>query len=97
MSEKAEKTNQTQKSTAHKIELDRLHGVSMTGVLAVPTFTDKTMSIKLQDETLTLIGQDLEIKTLDTESGRLVVSGKINSLKYSTSVAPTSFFKRILK
>lgn len=97
MSEKAEKPNQTQKSTAHKIELDHLHGASMTGVLAVPTFTDKTMSIKLQDETLTLIGQDLEIKTLDTESGKLVVSGKINSLKYSTSVAPTSLFKRILK
>ena len=87
----------TPKFASHKLELDHLHGASMTGIAGVPTFTDKTAIIRLKDETLTIVGQNLEIKTLDVESGKLVLSGRIFSVKYSASSAPTSFFKRILK
>lgn len=82
---------------AHKLELDHLHGVSMTGVIAVPTFTDKSVIVKLKDETLTITGTGLEIKVLDVENGKLTILGSINMLKYSSAQTPTSFFKRILK
>lgn len=81
----------------HKLELDHLRGVSMTGVAAVPTFTDKCVVIKLKDETLTINGSNLEIKVLDVENGKLTVSGAVNSLKYSATQTPTSLLKRILK
>lgn len=84
-------------SSSHKIELDHLRGASMTGVVAVPVFTDKAVTVKLKDETLNILGQDLEIKHLDIENGKLMLAGKINLLKYSASASPTSFFKRILK
>ena len=85
------------KSSSHKVELDRLHGASMTGIASVPTFTDKTVVVRLKDETLTITGQNLEIKSLDVESGKLTIGGRIFTLKYSASSAPTSLFKRILK
>ena len=83
--------------STHKIELDHLRGASMTGVVAVPVFTDKSVTVKLKDETLNILGADLEIKHLDIENGKLTLSGKVNSLKYSASSTPTSLFKRILK
>ena len=89
--------SKTNTSSAHKLELDHLRGASMTGVLAVPVFTDKSVTVKLKDETLSIIGQDLEIKHLDIENGKLTLAGKVLSLKYSISSTPTSFFKRILK
>ena len=96
MQEQQPKSSQPSK-TAHKIELDHLHGANMTGILAVPTFTDKTVTVKLKDETLVVSGQDLEIKSLDVENGRLSLSGRITALKYSASAQPTSFFKRVFK
>lgn len=83
--------------TAHKIELDHMHSVSMTGVLDVPTFTDKTVVVRLEGETLTITGSNLAVKNLDVESGKLQISGQITSLKYSTQSTPTSFAKRLFR
>lgn len=81
----------------HKIELDHLHSVSMTGVIDVPTFTDKTVVVRLEGETLTINGNDLVVKNLDVENGTLQISGQINTLKYSAQSSPSSFAKRIFK
>ncbi len=92
------KAEQSQKAKSpHKIELDHLHSVSMTGVLDVPTFTDKTVVVRLDGETLTIVGTDLVVKNLDVESGKLQISGQITSLKYSAQSTPTSFAKRLFK
>lgn len=97
MQEKKNSTPQTTQNHSHKLELDHLHGASMTGIVAVPTFTDKALTIKLKDETLFVTGQNLEIKNLDVENGKLTIAGVVTSLKYSPSQTPTSFFKRLLK
>lgn len=90
--------NQTSSpKNTHKVELDHLHSMSVTGVVDVPTFTDKLVIARLQNETLQIVGQNLSVKTLDIESGRLQLNGQVNSLKYSVSSAPTSMFKRIFK
>lgn len=81
----------------HKIELDHLHSMFVTGVVDVPTFTDKTVTVRLSNETLTIYGQNLAIKSLDVDNGKLQLSGQVNSLKYSAQSSPTSFAKRIFK
>ena len=83
--------------TSHKVELDHLHAMSVTGVEDVPTFTDKTIVIRLKGETLTVSGQNLSVKNLDVTEGRLQIEGQVNVLKYSSSAAPSSFAKRIFK
>lgn len=93
------KQNETKKSpsTPHKIELDHLHSMSVTGVKDVPTFTDKLVIVRLANESLQIVGSNLSVKSLDVESGKLQLSGQVNSLKYSAQNSPTSLVKRIFK
>ena len=85
------------KESGHKLELDPHRSMSMTGVTAVPVFTDKNITVRLEGETLLITGQGLTVKNLDVENGKLSVSGQVFSLKYTSQMAPTSFIKRILK
>lgn len=81
----------------HKLELDPERAMSMTGVRDVPVFTDKNITIRLANETLLVTGQNLAVKTLDVENGKLQVTGRVFSLRYTTQTAPTSVIKRIFK
>lgn len=82
--------------TAHKIELEHTHGMSVSGVVDVPLFTDKSLTIRLNGENLLVSGNNLAVKSLDTQSGMLIVEGQITMLKYA-SQSPTSLAKRIFK
>ena len=81
----------------HKLELDHERAMSMTGVKDVPVFTDKNITVRLANETLLVTGQNLAVKNLDIESGKLQVTGRVFSLRYTSQAAPTSFIKRIFK
>ena len=81
----------------HKLELDHERAMSMTGVRDVPVFTDKNITVRLDNETLLVPGQNLAVKNLDIESGKLQVTGRVFSLRYTAQAAPKSFMKRIFK
>ena len=81
----------------HKLELDHERAMSMTGVKDVPVFTDKNITVRLANETLLVTGQNLAVKNLDIESGKLQVTGRVFSLRYTSQTAPTSLIKRIFK
>lgn len=92
-----EQATRTAQKSSHKVELDHLHAMSVTGVEDVPTFTDKTVVIRLKGETLTVSGQNLAVRNLDVTEGKLQIEGQVNALKYSAQTSPTSFAKRIFK
>ena len=92
-----EQAAKTAQKSSHKVELDHLHAMSVTGVEDVPTFTDKAVVIRLKGETLTVSGQNLAVKNLDVTEGKLQIEGQVNALKYSAQTSPTSFAKRIFK
>ena len=81
----------------HKLELDHNRTMSMTGVVDVPVFTDKNMTVRLNGETLLIVGQGLAVKNLDVENGKLQVTGRVSSLRYTSQTAPTSLVKKIFK
>lgn len=90
--------NQTeQKRSPHKLEIDYMRSISMTGVTAVPVFTDKNITVRLATETLLITGQNLAVKTLDIENGKFSASGQVFSLKYTSQATPTSFVKKLFK
>ena len=64
---------------------------------AVPTFTDKLITVELEGETLSVTGHDLVVKGLDLETGRFSAAGWVTSMRYSTAPDPSSFLKRIFK
>ena len=64
----------TTEQKGHKLELDHNRAMSMTGVVDVPVFTDKNITVRLNGETLLVVGQGLAVKNLDIENGKLQVT-----------------------
>lgn len=89
--------DKTGKSKQHKLELENHRALSVTGVCAVPVFTDRNITVELESETLHISGHDLAIKNLDIENGRLNVTGFVSGIRYTAEVTPKSIFKRIFK
>lgn len=86
-----------EKEKNHKLELDNHRSLAVSGVKAVPVFSDKNLTVELEGETLIVSGHDLSIKNLDTENGKLNVTGFVTALKYTSSASPSSFIKKIFK
>ena len=82
---------------AHSLQLSVHRLLTVTGVKAVPTFTDKLITVELEGETLSVTGHDLVVKGLDLETGRFSAAGWVTSMRYSTAPDPSSFLKRIFK
>lgn len=82
---------------AHSLQLSEHRLLTVTGVKAVPTFTDKLITVELEGETLSVTGHDLIVKGLDLETGRFSAAGWVTSMRYSTAPDPSSFLKRIFK
>lgn len=83
-------------AAGHRLELDLGRGITMTGVSAVPVFTDKEISLRLKcGETLNITGQGLTVKNLDIENGKLSAEGRVFSVKYSA--APSGFLKKLFR
>lgn len=81
----------------HRLELDGHQLLSVWGIQAVPAFGDKEVKILLDGETLTITGQNLEIKLLDLEKGQLIVKGYVTGMRYSSSGGEKGVLKKIFK
>lgn len=81
----------------HSLQLAEHRLLSVSGVKAVPTFTDKLIEIELEGESLVVTGHDLTVKGLDLETGQFNASGYVTSMKYSSAVAPSSIIRKIFK
>ena len=79
----------------HKLTLNQREDLSMTGVTEVVSFDDTAVILKTHLGTLTVLGQDLVLKTLSTEGGQVAVSGHVSSLQYEEP-RPAGFWRRLL-
>ncbi len=89
----------TEKNSAkpHGIQLENQKLLAVTGIVAVPIFTDKNICAELPDQTLNIYGENLSIKNLNLETGLLNVTGFVTEIKYSTQQSTKSFIKRLFK
>lgn len=88
----------------HGIHLMDREQMTVTGVTAVESYDDKQVIMETHLGTLTLKGEELNIRQLDLESGRFAVVGYVNSLIYSTTRSgrgkqgrTRSFLERLLR
>ena len=80
----------------HKLTLNQREDLTMTGVTEVVSFDDTSVILKTHLGTLTVLGDNLLLKTLSTEGGQVVVSGHITSLQYEEP-RPAGFWQRLLR
>lgn len=67
----------------HTLSLVSREQLQITGVVAVDSFDDEEVTLETDMGNLTIRGEELHIKQLDLERGRLEVEGYVNSLHYS--------------
>ena len=71
--------------------------IEVTDVLEILSSTDKEIYVRLSNEILQIIGDNMKINKLSPEDKTLCVNGKINGLNYISKLAKKSFLKKVFK
>lgn len=79
----------------HKLTLQERSHLSMTGVTEVASFDENTVILHTELGTLVVQGSDLQLKTLSTEAGQVMVEGKVSALVYEEPRPTGGFWRRM--
>lgn len=66
----------------HKLSLNERKSLTMTGVSEVVSFDEQSVVLQTGLGTLTVHGQDLQLKNLSLEGGQVSVDGTVSALIY---------------
>lgn len=83
----------------HNLTLEGRKNLMISGVTEVDNFDDKTISAITGMGTLTIKGENLNIKKLNLELGDLEIEGRISSLTYTDKKINSTegFFSKLFK
>lgn len=73
--------------STHEVLLHNREHLRVKGVLHVESFDDRQIVLDTDLGTLTIEGEDLQIKQLDLEAGDFAVAGLFSALSYSVGGA----------
>lgn len=80
----------------HKLQLNERKKLTMTGVTEVVSFDESAVVLHTQLGTLTVQGENLQLKTLSIDGGQVAVDGHIGALIYEEPRQGGGFFRRFL-
>jgi sporulation protein YabP len=66
----------------HKLTLNQREDLTMTGVTEVVSFDDTAVVLRTELGTLSVHGQQLQLKTLSVDGGQIAVEGSVSALIY---------------
>ena len=66
----------------HSLTLHERGELTVTGVRQILQFDERQVLVQTDTGTLTVHGQELKLRTLSLEGGKVAVSGKISALIY---------------
>lgn len=84
-------------SKRHSIKIVYNESVEVSGVENIVSYDSKNVVFKLSNNVLNLTGLNFDVRSLDLDQGKVVVSGRVNSLSYDTAREKVGFVKRLLK
>lgn len=76
--------NEEHQGVRHQVSLVDRESLQVTGVLHVDSFDDRQIVLATDLGSLTIQGEDLQIRQLDLERGHFAVEGIINGLAYAS-------------
>ena len=79
------------------LRLVNRNDLSITGVEKVISFSPTEVNLIALDCEMKILGRELQTVKLDEENGDLVISGVIESIKWSDKKEKQSLLKRIFK
>ena len=81
----------------HVLTLKERAQLSMTGVSEVVSFDENMVIMHTALGTLTIQGQQLQLKQLSTDGGQIAVNGNISALIYEEPRPTGSWLQRLLR
>ena len=78
------------------LRLTERKSLSVTGVTEVVRFDEDAVVLQTDMGTLTVQGEQLQLKELSVEGGRVTVEGTISALSYEAPRQSGSFLQRLL-
>lgn len=80
----------------HGLTLTERKKLTLTGALEVVSFDESFVVLKTALGTLTVLGENLQLKQLNPEGGNVAVEGEISALQYEQSHSGGSWLRRLL-
>jgi sporulation protein YabP len=82
----------------HTLIIDGRKSISVTGVTEADNFNDEEIILFTSQGQITIRGENLQISVLNTDSGEVAASGKVNSVSYSDRTEKhQSFFGKVFR
>lgn len=80
----------------HSLQLTERKALSVTGVTEVVRFEEDTVVLQTDMGLLVVQGEQLQLKELSVEGGRVAVEGMVSALSYEAPRQSGSFLQRLL-
>ena len=80
----------------HSLTLWERKKLTMTGALEVVSFEETFVVLKTALGTLTVLGENLQLKQLNPEGGNVAVEGEISALQYEQARSGSGWLRRLL-
>ena len=77
--------------------LYKADGVDVSGVVAVESFDQKCVLLRLEGALLEIRGGGFILKDMASNSGKVSFSGKIRSLEYKEKLEPKSVLQKLFR
>ncbi|MGN0478807.1 MAG: YabP/YqfC family sporulation protein [Hominenteromicrobium sp.] len=90
-------TQQTANAKKHSLNIDNRVRLTATGVERIDFFSGELITAQTADGRLNIKGEGLYIENLNSDTGELLVKGRVIALSYSDGVRPTNVLGRIFK
>lgn len=81
----------------HVLTVDGRERLTAAGIRRVDFFSDELITAQTDLGQLNIKGEALHIETLNSETGDMLVNGKVTAVSYTESGPALSFFGRLFK
>lgn len=81
----------------HSLSLEHRERLTATGIKQVDFFSDELITAQTDLGQLNIKGEGLHIESLNSDTGDMLVKGKVGAVSYTESSPALSFFGRLFK
>lgn len=86
-----------QPAKKHSLAIDNRERLTATGIKRVDFFSDELITAQTDLGQLNIKGEALHIESLSSDTGDMLVKGRVGAVSYTESSPALSFFGRLFK
>ena len=84
-----------QQGAKHTVQIDNRQRLTATGIQRVDFFSEELITAQTADGRLNIKGEGLYIENMSSDTGELLVKGRVIAMSYTDGVRPSTLLGRI--